>query len=144
MILDMICVLMLVVWQQCWHIKLLCVHLQVIFGILYLFLIGRNCVAAHYLFARTLSFVIAGQVNKRSKYSKATGPIMHIPLFFVIFEAIQYLMDAGNISDDYFHFYFIFYTTFISTISTILDIGVVLKYLVTGKIGTYNNVNKSK
>ena len=70
---------------------------------------------------RVLSFLVAGQVFEKARFTKMVGPIMHIPFLLVVPASIQWLQNTDNQTDDVNMYRFIAYTTAITAISLLLD-----------------------
>jgi uncharacterized membrane protein len=105
---------------------------------------GPYSIGAQFLYVRALSFIIAGQIHRKSPFSKMMGPLMHLPFLPVLFNAIKYLMIVENKNTDKFQYYFILYTTIITMISFILDSIVVIQFMSGKPVGTYDKKNNEK
>ena len=124
---------------------------QFYFGAISAISIGPSSVGALYLYTRTISFIIAGQVHKRKPYSKLMGPIMHIPLFGAWAYGIDWLFVVDGCSNstsstEAIHCSFIVYTSVITGISLLLDLITTVKSMV-GKddntVGSSKNQKRS-
>lgn len=93
--------------------------------------------AAWYLGARCLSFVVAGQVSLRYPFTKMVGPIMHIPFLAVVPASFHWLISEHNHlhKDDASLYYFIAYTTSITSVSLVLDAVTFCKWATGGEVG---------
>lgn len=111
---------------------------QFIGGTLSLVNVGAWSMGARFLYVRTLSFIIAGQVHKRQPFSKLMGPIMHIPLYMLLPFAIHSVLR----SPDSTHRRFIAYTCCASSISLVLDVKVTIKHILGIDPGRYGNKPK--
>mmetsp|Transcript_315 Transcript_315/g.444 ORF Transcript_315/g.444 Transcript_315/m.444 type:complete len:172 (+) Transcript_315:85-600(+) len=97
---------------------------------------GLNSPAGWVFASRVASFVVAGQINLRSPFSKAMGPIMHAPFYIVIPLCVQWLgTDAARADPNMASF--ITYTSVITSISLVLDGITAVKWLVTGNPGSF-------
>ena len=104
--------------------------------------------AAWYLTARTLSFLVAGRVFRRSPFTKMVGPIMHTPFLLVVPASIHWLLSSPlqvtPPSHDEFMVCFVIYTTVITSFSLLMDLITAVKWLRGGEPGFIKSVPPHK
>jgi hypothetical protein len=104
---------------------------------------GRR-IGAYLFGARALSFVIAGQVNARARFSKKKGPIMHVPLFLVMPTVVAWALQAHT-DAEVWPARFCFFTSAITGVSFVLDSIVAVKWMMGFDVGRYDDIqNKRK
>jgi hypothetical protein len=128
---------------------------QFVLGLASAVFIGPTSIGAWFLYCRVVSFIIAGQIQKQCPFSKIMGPIMHVPMYILLPIAIRWIyqcqQQSSSKNDDVvhvnntmttkFHFYFVVYTTVISSISLILDGSIVLMWFMGKNVGSFNRSN---
>jgi hypothetical protein len=104
---------------------------------------GRH-IGAYLFGARALSFVIAGQVNARARFSKKMGPIMHVPLFLVMPTVVAWALQA-HADAEVWPARFCLFTAAITGVSFVLDSIVAVKWMMGFDVGRYDDIqNKRK
>ena len=111
---------------------------QFVFGACSGYFVGWRSLGAKYFYCRAISFVIATYIHKKAPFTKLMGPIMHAPMYtLLLFHSYTFIhqvygLSRGSWSNaDLLHYYFIVYTTTITTISLFLDSASLLKYAFT-------------
>jgi hypothetical protein len=118
---------------------------QFIFGFWSAVFVSFDCIGAYYLYVRAITFVLAGQVHKQRPFSKLMGPIMHAPFLLLVPVGIRWILLQQNEDmtrlalKERVHFYFVVYTTIITTISLVLDGLVFVKWMMGKDVGRYDD-----
>jgi len=86
--------------------------------------------------SRITSFFIAGQVALRRPFSKLHGPVMHIP-FLLSMPFCYNWLGTASASADPFMYYFIAYTSIITSISLVLDAHIAMEWAGGKDVGQY-------
>mmetsp|Transcript_33204 Transcript_33204/g.72812 ORF Transcript_33204/g.72812 Transcript_33204/m.72812 type:complete len:157 (+) Transcript_33204:79-549(+) len=117
---------------------------QFIFGTICAFQHGPSSVGALFLWARIESFIVAAQIQKRRPFTKLMGPLMHIPFYFLVPYAVDWLYHTPKPinSQNRIQYSFVAYTSFITTISLLSDTRVLVKLMMGKDVGTYKHVDK--
>ena len=117
---------------------------QLGFGAFFAVTKSPTCIAAQFLYARVISFIIAGQVHKRKPFGKIMGPIMHVPFLIVMPASVSFLADHRQLIGSDFHTTFVAYTTIITTISLLMDAGTALQWLAGKDPGCFQKITKNE
>ena len=102
---------------------------QLIVGGVLAYTRGFDSPAGWYFIGRVLSFLIAGQVFKRSRFTKMVGPIMHVPFLLIVPAAFHWLANTGSSTNDINMYCFVAYTTAITSFSLLLDVKTLVDWL---------------
>jgi hypothetical protein len=116
------------------------VYPQIVFGLLFFFWIGTNCMAAWYLYVRILSFIIASRVHRRWPYSKLMGPIMHAPFLILVLISYGWILHRHAPIHSFrltMQYLYILYTTAITTVALFFDAGILVKWYTGEDVGMY-------
>jgi len=108
--------------------------------------------AAKYLYARVASFLVAPKVHKQRPFYKLMGPVMHVPFYLLVPASYVWLVNerktltsADSVSSkDVVQYWFIWYTTIITSISLLSDTKVMVKYLLGHDVGEYPREDAKK
>ena len=101
---------------------------QMIWGSWSLVFVGPKSIGAAYMYVRLESAIVAGQMNRQRRGWKLMGPFMHALYYFLVPYSILWLATDGRTNDqalspmvNSMHYYFVLYTTVITTISLVAD-----------------------
>jgi len=111
--------------------------------------VGPDSLSAWYLYCRIESFLVAPLVHRRRPFHKLMGPIMHAPFYVLVPIAWGWLFSSRGqpmaVRQDRdvtlttkFHYYYVLYTTIITTVSLVSDTNMLIKKYVRGMdVGEY-------
>lgn len=98
---------------------------------------------ALFIWARIESFIVAAQIQKKKPFTNLMGPLMHIPFYFLVPYAVEWLYDTPKPinSHDRIQYWFVAYTSVITTLSLLSDTRVLVKWMMGKDVGTYKDVD---
>lgn len=117
---------------------------QVIWGSWSLVLVGPRSIGAAYFYVRLESAIVAGQVNRQRRGWKLMGPLMHALYYLLVPYSIVWLANDGRTNDpalstpvNMIHYYFVLYTTVITSISLVADTKTFIQWWSGKDVGVY-------